>query len=80
MSTESSQTTYQFNLRVNMTEITFGVYTSDGMTDSMAFALKNAWLNLGWPAGTDLSASVGKRTLAETDYTEDDTTTPPSFT
>jgi hypothetical protein len=78
MSTTSTRTEYSFSWVVDSTAANF-VFASDvGMTDEMAFALNNYFLSLGWGAET-AQATVTKRTITETDYREDDTTTPPSF-
>jgi hypothetical protein len=81
-SSTSSITSYVFHFRVGMANVdfSFSPNSDSPMTDEMAIAFKDAFKNLGWPPGTDLDASVAKDVTNEMHYTEDDTTTPPSFT
>jgi len=78
MSSTSSTTVYKFAFRVGMTEVDFQFSDTDGMTDPMAFQFADAFRAL-WPAGTDVSASVTKNTNADTVFTQDNSTTPPTF-
>ncbi|NUP48058.1 MAG: hypothetical protein HOW97_12195 [Catenulispora sp.] len=80
MSTNSTRTEYTFQWFVYSEGANFVIGSDVGMTDEMAFALNNAFKNLGWSDLGNLTATVAKRTVSEVDFTADETTTPPSFT
>jgi hypothetical protein len=55
-------------------------FVAGNMTDSVAFALRDAIIGLDWPTGVSATVLITKREDTGTLYTTDLTTTPPSFT
>jgi hypothetical protein len=82
MSVSSSYTKYSFLITVTdgNKEDDTGIEFIAGMTDSVAFALRDAILGLDWPTGVSVNVLLTKQDIGGTGYTTDLTTTPPSFT
>lgn len=82
MSFSEAYSKYTFDLTVS--NATAGdeasLVVSHCMTDAVAFELRTAILGLSWPSGTTVDVQVTKQDFADTLYTTNLTTTPPSFT
>lgn len=71
-----TETATRYNISLNVGDDVWAQslaaeFSGVNMTDQLAVAFAQSWLDLPWPAGTNVSVSVSKRESSDTTLTAD---------